>query len=489
VPRDYRSDGTGLSVGITEDPNVLNGDIRHREEQLVDIFKAVSEVFPSDAFPFDGFEQYRTLRRALDEVDTQLRLQSGPFSETELRAERGRLYRRALQVFEADLRLSRKQKLARMALSRDWSEMPSYIRDGIVMWKCRFLRSGTLLSRVGFSRANDIYKTSVEGQIDAPFKVRSLDSPPKPASDSDLRSSLAQLGVAIVTDGPSASIATGSLALDEALGIGGFPRGRIVEIFGREGSGKTTLALTTAANAQRIGGVVYVDAEHKLDLPWARVNGLNVGEALILQGTRATDTMSSILQLIGSGDFALVVVDSLSAFFPFEELETQDGEFTTEMGRLLSRTLPRIASAAGRTKTCVLLLNQVRREEETLLQKTVSSGGQALAHYSSIRLELSRMMSQKNGDKIIGYGVKGTIVKNCVGPPFRVAEWNINFERGLDLEFGLIEQGRRRGVISIEAKGLKFRDEHLGFGMVEASEFLLRRPDIAALVRDSLERR
>jgi protein RecA len=443
------------SVGVVEDPNVLDGHIRHREEQLVQIFKAVSEVFPSDPFPFDGLEQYRTVRRALDEVDTQLRLRSGPFSDTELGAERGRLYRRVLQVFEADLRVSRKQKLAKMALSRDWSEMPSYIREGVVMWKCRMLlRSGTLPSRVGLPRANGVHEASLERQIDAPYTAPSLVSSRKPVSDSGLRSSLARLGVAIVKARPSAAIATGSSSLDVALGIGGFPRGRIVEIFGKEGTGKTTLALSTAGNAQRLGGIAYIDAEHKLDLSWARINGLNVNEALILQGTRATDTMASVLQLIRSGDFALIIVDSLAALFPHEDLETYDGDFSDEMGRLFARTLPRIASAAGRTQTCVLLLNQVRREEETFERKIVSSGGQALAHYASIRLELSRMMAQKNGNDIVGFGLKATVLKSCVGPPFRQAELHINFQRGLDQEYEFMKhsQSQRQLFSSISCK-------------------------------------
>jgi recombination protein RecA len=474
-------------VGITEDPNVLDGDIRHRDEQFIQIFKAVSEVFPSDPFPFEGVEQYRMVRRALDQIDTQLRLRTGPFRDTELRAERGRLYRDALQVFDADLRLSRKQKLARMALSRDWSEMPSYIREGIVMWKCRMLlRSGALFSRVGFPRAHDIYEARVEGQADAPLAAPSLISMPRPVSHSRLRPSLARLGVAIVKAGPIAAIRTGSLALDEALEIGGFPRGRIVEIFGKEGVGKTTLALKTAANAQRVGAVALVDAEHKLDLPWARVNGLNVDEALILQGTRAKDTMDSILQLIRSGDFALVVVDSLTALFPGEDLEASDGDFTSEMGRLFARTLPRIASAAGRTQTCVLLLNQVRHNEEIFGRKTISAGGHALAHHSSIRLELARMMAQKDGDNVVGYGVKGTVVKSCVGPPFRVAVWNINFERGIDLESELIEEGVNRGVISKETTALKFRGERLGANNNAAREFLLQHPDLAAVLETQL---
>jgi recombination protein RecA len=477
---------TWLHPGITEDPSVLDGNSAHDEKQLLDLFDAVSEVFPNDPFPFEGFEQFRSVRQAVQALDARFRSQSGSCSSPELRIERDRLHRHALEAFEADLRLSRKHKLARMALTRDWSGMSSYIREGVVMWKCRMLlRSGVLRSTV---RLNSAQSATAIGQTQtsAPSAARSLFLLPKPVRNSELQSSLERLGVVIVKGRPSVAIRTGSLALDDALQIGGFPPGRIVEIFGKEGAGKTTLALTTAANAQRNGAVALIDAEHKLDLPWARANGLKVEEALILQATRAKDTMDCVLQLVRSGDFALVVVDSLTGLFPDEHLEQSDGEFTGEMDRLFARALPRIASAAGRTQTCVLLLCQVRNNEEPFGRPTISTAGRALAHHASIRLELSRLIARKKGDDILGYGVKGTVVKSCVGSPYRVAEWSINFERGIDVEFELIEQGIRRGVISREKVELKFGEEHLGCNVDAAREFLLQRPDVAALLETQL---
>jgi recombination protein RecA len=475
-----------LKAGTGEDPSVIDGHKAHDEKQLIEIFDAVSEVFPHDPFPFEGFEQFRSVRQALDSLDARFRLQSGPSSSPELRANRDRLYRHALELFEADLRLSRKHKRARMALTRDWSGMSSYIREGVVMWKCRMLlRSGALRSGVRLDSAQRSTALA-HSQTSAPSPARSLVSFPKPVRHSEFRSSLERLGLAIVKDRPSAAIRTGSLALDEALQIGGFPPGRIVEIFGKEGSGKTTLALTTAANAQRSGAVAFVDAEHKLDLPWARANGLNDEEALIVHANNAKDTMDSVLQLIRSGDFALVVVDSLTGLFPAEDLEESDGEFAGKMDRLFARALPRIASAAGRTQTCVLLLNQIRDNEEIYGRPTISTAGRALAHHASIRLELSRMMARKNGDNILGYGVKGTVIKSCVGAPYRVAEWSIHFQRGLDAEFELIQQGIRRGVIPRTTVALKFREEDLGGSIEAAREFLLQRPDLAALLEAEL---
>ena len=272
-----------LRIGIAEDPSVVDGHKAHDEKQLVEIFDAVSEVFPNDPFPFQGFEQFRSVRQALDALDAQFRLQSGLSSSPELRAERDRLYRHALELFEADLRLSRKHRLARMALTRDWSGMSAYIREGVVMWKCRMLlRSSALRSSVRSDcaqRSTAIRHT----QSSAPWPARPIVLLPKPVHHSALRSSLEQLGVVVVKSHPGDAISHRFLSPRRSTSNRRIPPGRIVEIFGKEGTGKTTLALTTAANAQRNGAVAYVDAEHKLDLPWARANGLNVEEALILQ--------------------------------------------------------------------------------------------------------------------------------------------------------------------------------------------------------------
>jgi recombination protein RecA len=483
-------------LGITEDPNVLDGHFRHHEEQLVKIFKAVSEVFPGDPFPFDGLEHYRKARPTLDELDTQLPLQSGVFSNTELRAERGRLFRHAVELFEADLRLSRKQKLARMALSEDWSGMSSYVLEGVAIWKCRMmLRFGALFLGFGLPRFSQICETDVYREFLPPPRPAALVlARPQSFDDSDYRYSLGRRGVAITKDRASSVIRTGSLTLDEALRIGGFPRGRIVEIFGPESAGKTTLALAAAANVQKNGDkVAYFDNECKLDFPWARTLGLETDDALILRGTRAQDTLVSLLDIVHSGDFALVAVDTLAAFVPSEDLEgSDDRELSREMELLFTRALPRIASAASKTETCVLLLNQIRLRNDGYLfgKPTVSVGGYAVHHCSSIRLELTRGIMDKRGDGlVVGARIKGGVVKNCVAAPGGIAEWAINFERGLDLPFELIEQGLARGVIDRQTAALKFRDMHLGANNDAAREFLLQRPDVAGLLETQLRAR
>jgi recombination protein RecA len=172
---------------------------------------------------------------------------------------------------------------------------------------------------------------------------------------------------------------------------------------------------------------------------------------------------------------------------PGDELEPDHRDFTGEIDQLFARALPRIASAAAKSQTCILLLDQLRHDHEVIFgRQKVSTGGEAIAHCSSIRLELTKLMAQKHGDNVVGYGVKASVLKSCVGPPFRVAEWTINFERGIDPEFELVEQGISRGVIVKQPTGLMFQGNHLGISNNAAREYLQRHTDVAALVETSL---
>jgi recombination protein RecA len=462
------------------------------ETELLEVFKAVSTVFPDDPAPNDALEQYCRMRRALDESDTELE-RSGAFTGTNSNRERQRIYRRALKLFDADIRLSRKEKRARMALSHDWSEMAQYVQESIAIWKCRMmLRSGALFLRMGLPTVKEVFETVAYQDSFAPRSAPSVIPRPKLVGHSDARYSLERRGVSVTAETPRTVIRTGSITLDGALRIGGWPRGRIVEIFGRHSVGKTTLALAAGANVQRGGEkLAYFDNEYKLDFPWARTLGLNVEETLILGGTRAKDTLDSLLDIVRSGDFALVVVDSLAAFVPGEDVEMHEEQFKGELELLFARVLPRIASAAHKTGTCVLLLNQIRRDYEVMFGKpTVSTGGHAVHHYSSVRVELTITYADKReNDLVIGSRTKGTVVKNCVGSPFRTAEWAINFERGLDVSFELIEQGLARGVIDRRTIALKFRDEDLGRSKEAAREFLVEHPAVAAALETELRAR
>src|SRR5260370_11628482 len=202
-----------------------------------------------------------------------------------------------------------------MALSHDGSGMGSYVQEGVAIWKYRMmLRFGALLVGFGFPRAVQLCQTAVYKESLPPPPPLAL-ARPQLVGHSDYRHRLAGRGVAITKDRPNTIIRTGSVTLDEALRVGGFPRARIVEIFGRESVGKTTLALAAAANVQKNGGkVAYFDNEHKLDFPWARTLGVKVDDALILRGTRAQDTLDSLLDIVRSGDFVFVAVDTLAAF-------------------------------------------------------------------------------------------------------------------------------------------------------------------------------
>ncbi len=447
------------------------------------------------------------MRLALEEANTQLE-RSGAFSNINSSRERYRLYRHALKLLEADLRRSRKQKRARMALSHDWNGMSSYLRESLAIWKYRVtLRFAAAFTLLGVPPSMGISETTA-CEVSGSSILDSSTARPQLVGHSghgwvgfgglsggnvpEYRSRLQRRGVTIARDKPSTPIRTGSFSLDQALRIGGFPRGRIVEIFGKEGVGKTTLALAAAANVQNEGEkLAYFDNEYKLDFSWARTLGVRADQALILQGTRAKETLDSLLDIVRSGDFALVVLDTLAALFPNEFLEDVNSQFQSEMEQLFIRALPRIAAAANRAGTCILLLNQIRRNDEQVFGRpTVSVGGHVLDHCSSIRLELQKGLADKRGDEeVLGRRVKGTVVKNCLGAPFGTAEWAINFKRGLDQPLELIEQGLNRGVIEKQTSALRFRGRDLGCDKRAARGFLLEHPDVATALEAQLRAR
>lgn len=451
---------------------------------LLRIFEATTTVFPESPAPTEALEHYHATRRAIDEVESEwLNLQPRTVSEIpRLCVKRYRVYCRAVDLFEKELQVSRKQKRAAMALSHDWSGMGAYWTEGLAIWKCRvMLWSACVLFRIGFPGAQDFCNARGYDMAAALPVTPCLTKEPEVLGGSQLRSSLALRRVAVVTEKPGRVIRTGSLALDVALGIGGFPRGKIVEIFGKESTGKTTLALASAVNVQREGGVVaFLDAEYKLIFPWARALGLDIDKMLVLQGVKAKDTLDSLLDVVASGRFALVVVDTLAALVPDENIEASHGAFNGEMGQLFARALPRLASAGSRTETCILLLNQIRHNHQEMFgESKLSPGGHAVHHYSSIRLELHKHLSFKREDKLVGMRTKAIVTKNCLGPPRSAAEWVINFERGIDQDLELIEQGIAQGVITRQSPTvLNFGQQVLG-GDDAARDFLFHHRDTA----------
>jgi len=278
------------------------------------------------------------------------------------------------------------------------------------------------------------------------------------------------------------AISTGSINLDVALGIGGIPRGRVTEIFGAESSGKSTIAYHIMANAQRNGGVAaYVDAEHALDPGYAARCGLDVENLLLSQPDSAEQALEICEYLVRSGAVDVVVLDSVAALVPKAELEGDMGDAHVGLqARLMSQALRKLTSAISRSKTAVVFINQLREKVGVLWgNPEVTPGGRALKFYASVRLDLRRLESLKQGTDIVGSRVRARVVKNKVAPPFRVAEFDIMFKQGISREADLIELGERVGVLKKTGSFYSFGETKLGQGRENAKAYLRENPDVA----------
>lgn len=272
------------------------------------------------------------------------------------------------------------------------------------------------------------------------------------------------------------AISTGSISLDLALGIRGVPRGRIIEIYGPESSGKSTLALHISANAQEKGGTVaYVDAEHALDPQYAKRVGVNIDKLLISQPDTGEQALDIVETLVESGAVDLVVVDSVAALTPRAEIEGEMGD--SHMGlqaRLMSQALRKLTGIAAKSNTTVIFINQVRMQIGVMFgNPETTTGGKALKFYSSVRIEVRRRANIKMGEKIIGNRVYSKVVKNKVAPPFKVAEFDIMYNEGISYEGDLIDQGLKYKLIEKSGSWLAYGDMKLGQGR-EAAKQLLR---------------
>ena len=282
------------------------------------------------------------------------------------------------------------------------------------------------------------------------------------------------------------SISTGSLALDIALGVGGVPRGRIIEIYGPEGSGKTTLATSIVANAQRLGGVAaYIDAEHALDINFTRKIGVNVDELLVSQPDTGEEALEIAEVLIRSAAIDVVVIDSVAALVPSAEIEGQMGDSHIGLqARLMSQALRKIAGAVAKSKTCMIFTNQIRMKIGVLFgNPETTSGGNALKFYSTIRMDIRRIGKIKEGDVIIGNNTRVKVVKNKVAPPFRQAEFEIHFDQGISMESDLIELGVESDIVTKMGSWYSYGETRLGQGKENARVFLIGNSDI----RDEIE--
>jgi recombination protein RecA len=285
---------------------------------------------------------------------------------------------------------------------------------------------------------------------------------------------------------PVSVIPTGSLGLDAALGVGGFPRGRVVEVFGPESGGKTTLALHVIAEAQKMGGqAAFIDAEHALDPNYARKLGVDVDNLLVSQPDNGEQALEIAETLIRSGGVDVVVVDSVAALVPKAELEGEMGEPTMGLqARLMSQALRKLTAIVSKSRTCLIFINQIREKIGVLFgNPETTSGGRALKFYASIRLDIRRIQSIKDGDRVVGSRTRGKVVKNKVAAPFREAEFDILYGEGVSREGDLLDLGLMHGLIEKSGTWLSWGTERLGQGRDNSRLFLKENKDI----RDKLE--
>jgi len=288
------------------------------------------------------------------------------------------------------------------------------------------------------------------------------------------------------------AIPTDIISLDLALGVGGIPRGRVVEIFGPESSGKTTLALHIVAQAQKGGGVVaFIDAEHALDPDYSQLLGVNIDEMLISQPDSGEQALEITDMLVRSAALDVVVIDSVAALTPRAEIEGEMGD--QQMGlqaRLMSKALRKLTASINKSKTTVIFINQIREKIGVMFgNPETTPGGRALKFYSSIRLDVRRLGMIKDGQEIIGARTKAKVVKNKVAPPFKEAQFDILFHEGISKESSLIDIAAEQGVITKSGAWFSYNNEHIGQGRENARKFLKENPDIfQTITRETKQR-
>ncbi|MFC3527313.1 recombinase RecA [Paracoccus mangrovi] len=282
---------------------------------------------------------------------------------------------------------------------------------------------------------------------------------------------------------------TGSLGLDIALGIGGLPKGRIIEIYGPESSGKTTLTLHVVAEEQKKGGVcAFVDAEHALDPLYARKLGVNLDELLISQPDTGEQALEIVDTLVRSGAVSVVVVDSVAALTPKSEIEGDMGDAQVgAQARLMSQAMRKLTASIGRSNCMVIFINQIRMKIGVMFgNPETTSGGNALKFYASVRLDIRRIGSIKDRDEVVGNSTKVKVVKNKVAPPFRQVEFDIMYGEGISKTGELIDLGVKAGVVDKSGSWYSYGDERIGQGRENAKQFLRDNPEIAYSIEDKI---
>ena len=288
-------------------------------------------------------------------------------------------------------------------------------------------------------------------------------------------------------------IPTGSISVDCALGVWGMPRGRVVEIYGPESSGKTTLALHVVASAQRLGGVAaYVDAEHAMDPIYCRKLGINVDELLISQPDTGEQALDIVETLVRSNAVDVVVIDSVAALVPKAEIEGEMGDsFVGLQARLMSQALRKLTAAINKSKTCVIFINQIREKIGVMFgSPETTTGGRALKFYSSVRIDIRRIGAIKEGTDNVGNRCRVKIAKNKLAPPFREAEFDIMFGEGISREGDLVDLGVTSKVVEKSGSWFSFEGDRIGQGRENSKQFLKEHPEIAnrieALIKEKI---
>ncbi|GBD24826.1 Protein RecA [bacterium HR30] len=284
-------------------------------------------------------------------------------------------------------------------------------------------------------------------------------------------------------------VPTGSLGLDIALGVGGVPRGRVIEIYGPESSGKTTLALQIIAQAQKLGGIgAFIDAEHALDVGYARKLGVRVEDLLISQPDHGEQALEIAETLVRSGAIDVLVIDSVAALVPRAEIEGEMGE--PQMGlqaRLMSQALRKLTATISRSKTIVIFINQIRMKIGVMFgNPETTTGGNALKFYASVRIDIRRVGSIKQGEEVIGNRTKVRVVKNKVAPPFKEAEFDILYGSGISKEGELVDLGADLGILEKSGAWYSFDGERIGQGRENTKEFLRQHPEMALRLEDKI---
>jgi recombination protein RecA len=291
---------------------------------------------------------------------------------------------------------------------------------------------------------------------------------------------------------PVSVIPTGCLSLDLALGVGGFPRGRVIEVYGPESGGKTTLTLQVVAEAQKLGGIAaFIDAEHALDPIYARKLGVDVDNLLVSQPDNGEQALEIAQTLIRSNSVDIIVVDSVAALVPKAELEGDMGDPSMGLqARLMSQALRKLTGIVAKSRTCLIFINQIREKIGVMFgNPETTTGGRALKFYSSIRVDIRRIQAIKDGDRVVGSRTRGKIVKNKVAAPFREAEFDILYGEGISREGDLIDLGVDKNILEKSGTWISYGGERLGQGRENARLFLKENKDIREKVETALRKK